>query len=286
MRIFHSAALAAALSICTATHADAGRGASTTEALVFVAPTEIPGPDGSNLSLCMLTETQSKLFINFWRSAEGYGLAENKCKTDSYFGMDAATLADAQAQGLIAASIPAEPKLTLSQMLNGMWGLGLLAGLLIFAGVGYLNKSRLKSARHAAMGGASPQALRVLDIMCHAAKADGAVDASEIAAIAQTAQQLTGEAFATEQVAQMIQLSEKDLSDGDFKALGKGLSEEGKRLALRGALMVVAADGAVAQSEQAFIGGLSRALGVDGTEVGRIFEQLVGTNSSASAAPA
>ncbi|MBT8409043.1 MAG: hypothetical protein KJN93_05410 [Alphaproteobacteria bacterium] len=84
----------------------------------------------------------------------------------------------------------------------------------------------------------------------------------------------------------MIKLSEKDLSDRDFKTLCKGLLEEDKRQALRGALMVVASDGGIAQSEQAFIGGLSKALGVDGDEVGRIFEQLVGASSSTSAAPA
>lgn len=276
MRLLSTAALAALLSVSFATDADARRRGSTSEDLIFVSTTEAPGPDGSPLSLCILVEKQSAFFVPFWTSAEAWALAENRCETDSYLPVDEERLTAFQAMGVLPADLPTAPALTTAQTITGAWGLGLGAAVAGFAGMGALKKSKRKKVRQAEMGDASPEAIAILDVMCHTAKADGQIDQSEVVAIAAIAEQLTGTSFSLDRIAKMIELSEAELQLSDFKALTKNLSANGRVLAMKGALQVAASDGHLAGQEQAFIGGLAQALKMTGDEVAALLQSVAG----------
>jgi len=53
------------------------------------------------------------------------------------------------------------------------------------------------------MGDAAPAKIAILDAMCHAAKADCHVSASELAEIANAAQQMTGDKIDPQRISEM-----------------------------------------------------------------------------------
>lgn len=261
MRSLFTGLMAAFLLTSFATQAEARRGGgySTAQELLFVAPTELGTPD-KPLALCHLVETNSVIFVNFWRSMQGYAIAENGCQTDSYYDFDAEGLKLAQAAGAIDADIPSVPKLSLAEIAGGFWGFGAIGLLLIFAALKAAKAAARKKQRLALMANGSKGAKAILDAMCHAAKADGHVDPSEIATIKSVAEQMTGETFADETVKQMTDLANAGLNDAGYSALIKGCSKEEQLDMMRGVLLVVAADGQFAGKEKEFVGGLAKAM--------------------------
>ena len=89
-------------------------GYATSEELLFVAPTQIEN-DGATISLCHLVKTNAVIIGNFWRSLEGYALAENGYMADSYYVLTDTQFEQFQSAGLITADIPQTPKLSVAQ---------------------------------------------------------------------------------------------------------------------------------------------------------------------------
>lgn len=276
MRSSMLALLATTFLVALPEPAEARRGGSEHQDLLFVAETKII-EEGVPYSLCLLVNERSAFGINLFRSVETYALAENKCDTTAYYPMSVEDIAEAKEAGMIDAAIPNEPKLSTSDLITGHIGWLLVAGVLAFAGYGALNARKRRQERQGMMGEASPAAVAILDAMCHAAKADGHIDASEIAAIADAAERMTGESFDPGQVARMAELAEGKPSDKDFKRLVKGRTGPEFDVMMRGVLMVVAADGRLADSEQQFVGKLAKAMRMSGEQVQTILHDVVGS---------
>ena len=279
MRHVFTGFITAILLTSMATQAEARRGGySTSQELIFVSTTEFEDDTGP-LALCHFVETNAVLFVNFWRSMQGYALAGNNCDTDSYYDFSAAELKTAQDAGMIPATIPAEPKLSMNSLAGGFWGFGAVALLLLFAGFKMLQVQKRKGQRMALMSNATPGAKAILDAMCHAAKADGYIAPSEVEMIKGAAEDMTGESFAIEDVKQMATLAEENLDLNGHKRLIKGRSKPEQLDMMRGVLMVVAADGQLDGKEQTFVGNLAQAMQMDGQTVQALLAEVVGGGS-------
>ncbi len=99
------------------------------------------------------------------------------------------------------------------------------------------------------------------------------------ATIAAIAGQLTGMSFDAEKIGRMISLCEKSLQPAQFKAFAKGLTESQKDAVMRGAMMVLAADGQVGRDEQKFLNGLAGGLAVTQSR----FDQIMASMQQAPA---
>ncbi|WP_108814735.1 DUF533 domain-containing protein [Loktanella sp. Alg231-35] len=283
MRHFVSGLFMAIVLTSMATQADARRGGGygTAEQLVFVSPTEFEDETGP-LALCHFVETHSIIFVNVWRSLTGYALASNNCQSEQYYEFTATELESAQAAGMIPADVPLQPKLSMKSLAEGFWGFGLLIAVLAFAGFKLLAVQKRRGQRIAIMADATPAAQAILDAMCHAAKADGYIAPSEVAMIKQAAEEMTGTIFAMEDVKRMADLAEETLDLKGHKRLINGRTKPEQLDMMRGVLMVVAADGKLDGKEQVFVGGLARAMGMDGGTVQSLMAEVVG----GAAAPA
>ena len=262
--------------------AEARRGGSAAQELLFVAPTKLSDPSGNPLALCHLVKTHGFLFINLFRTSESYALATDGCLTDSYVPVTAEMLAAAKTAGEIPGDTPDQPALTLQQKIEGHWGLAALAAFILFAvAAGLRRKGRTKD-RHALIDAGTPVGTLMLDVMCQAAKADGEVDASEIDLIVSISRSLTGTAFDREKVSKIMDLTEKKSNEAEFRALGKGLAPDQRLLLVKGALMVVAADGKLDGKEKDFVARLAKGLDVSPQAVQKLFADLTSAARSAT----
>jgi DnaJ-domain-containing protein 1 len=261
-------ALAAAL-MAMGTMAEARGGGGSAEFMDFVADTTIPPSEtgGVQVSLCHLVKKYTAIGIPLFYESEGYVLAENRCETESYYSFTAEEFTLAQSLGMIPADIPDAPSISFARRIPAI-----ILGLLVLAVIGAgINQARRKKARLAEMGSVSPFGQRMLEVLCHAAKSDGAVDAREVATIAAIAEQMTNTRFDPEKITRMITLSEKSLQASQFATFAKGLTEDQKDAVMRGALIVLAADGQVSKAEQTFLNGLAGGLSVTPSR----FDQIV-----------
>ncbi len=266
-------------SMATTAEARRGGGYSTNQELLFVSPTEIENDLGP-LSVCHLVKTRAIIFINVWRTLEGYALANNGCMTDAYFDLSAEELSAAQLAGAISKDVPATPKLSMAQVMNGSWGLGLIAALVGFAIFKAFKIRARRNERMSFVSGASPVAQAIIDAMCHAAKADGHIAPSEIAQIKQAAEEMTGETFTNDTVAHMASIAEAKLDQSGFKRLVKSRSPAENMDIMRGVLMVVAADGRLDGKEKVFVGGLAQAMKMSGQQVAILLAEVTGQLNS------
>ncbi|MEM8536552.1 MAG: TerB family tellurite resistance protein [Pseudomonadota bacterium] len=286
MHRFLTALVGAILIMGMATPADARRGAGAeAQSLIFVSPTEFDD-NGTPLALCHLVNTHSAIMVNFWRTLEGYALATDNCATDQYYEFSNAQLAAAQAAGMVPATIPSEPKMSAGTVANGFWGWGLVIAVLAFAGLKARNIAGRTKQRQAMMSDATPAARAVLDVMCHAAKADGFVADSEVQMIKSAAEQMTGAQFDLQIVKQMAKLAEETLDKNGFKRLIKGRTRLEMLDMMRAVLMVAAADGRLDGKEKHFVGGLAQAMQMDGNTVGALLQEVVGGGGGAEPQPA
>jgi uncharacterized membrane protein YebE (DUF533 family) len=286
MRHLIAGFLMATIVTSMATQADARRGGGygTAEQLIFVSPTEFEDETGP-LALCHYVKTHSIIFVNVWRSLNGYALASNNCDSEQYYEFNAAELKGAQDDGMVPSDVPLQPKLSIKSLAEGFWGLGLLAAILAFAGLKLLAVQKRRSQRMAMMSQATPAAQSILDAMCHAAKADGYIAPSEVAMIKQAAEKMTGTTFAMDDVKRMADLAEEALDLKGYKRLVNGRTKPEQLDMMRGVLMVVAADGKLDGKEQVFVGGLAQAMGMDGATVQALLAEVVGGDAG-GAAPA
>ncbi|MDA5095151.1 DUF533 domain-containing protein [Aliiroseovarius sp. KMU-50] len=269
--------LAALASILVADAAEARRGGgSTSQTMLFVAETPIE-LDGQPYALCHLVDDSKVLFIPLFRSVEGYVLAANRCAAEEYYELPTERFVEGKADGAFPADLPDTPKLSTSAMINGHWGWVIVLGFIGFAVVAWLKTRKRRTERQALMGDLSPVAKAILDAMCHAAKADGNIDETEVVQIARIAQEMTGETFDLTTVRRMSELAEEKPADNYFKSLAKGLNPNEASLMMKAVLMVVAADGTLGGKEQGFVGRLAKVLKLGGEQVNALLNQVVAT---------
>ncbi|SDX14097.1 Uncharacterized conserved protein, tellurite resistance protein B (TerB) family [Ruegeria halocynthiae] len=277
MRFLTLCATALIFSLCIGEQAEARRGggaSGTAEQLSLITETQLTNDQGQLLSLCHLTENRHVLFLPVWRSSLGYAMAINKCDAESYYPVDAEKLTLGKVLGELPEDLPDQPKLSVSDMISGFWGLGVFALLLGVAGIKWAGRSARTSKRKAEMKGAAPAAVKAIDAMCHAAKADGRLDDSEIALMSDIAKQMTGEPFDEARIRRMYDLAEAKPTEHQFASFGSGLSPDQKRMVLQAVLMIIGSDGDLDKRETDFVQKLAHGLKISGAEVKALFQSM------------
>lgn len=280
----HAFALALGLAaIAAASPAEARRGSSaTTQDLVFVAPTEWSDGAGKPLSLCILTETKSKFFVNFWISAESYALATRRCETDSFYDFDATAMADARAEGWLPVGLPKTPQLTLAQKAQGFWGWGIVAGFVLFGGLSKLGGFAARGKRRQALRQVDSFTERAAQVMGMAAAADGRLDKEEVATICSVLERITGTSYPAEVVVDIIRNAGDGSISADLSPLSRGMNADHRELLVKAALMVVASDGDISADESSFLSRLTTAMGLGQEQ----FNSIVDSTFAGQQAPA
>lgn len=275
MRLFLAALLALTIQFSFPQQADA-RGIpiiyGTDDALTLIEMTKITGPDNNPMALCHYTSKYHAFYLGFWRTSHGYALTSDNCGGSAYYDIAASDFASAQAEGLISADLPAEPKMSMDEIGSGFAGLGIIALIVLF----FAFKMIAGARRKAEMGDIPKAAAQILDAMCHAAISDGSVDDSEIVQIAEIAQQMTGEVFGAERIRTLISSASKAPSDAEFKAFGAGLAPEQKELLVKAVYTIVAADGQITQTEKEFFIKTAQALQIDVDTLNKIVTEVQG----------
>lgn len=250
---------------------------STQQHLIYVAPSKFEN-ETEQLALCHLVETGSILFFNIWRSALTYALSNNDCNSSSYRELSIADLKTAQALGLISDSIPTKPRLTLKSRAEGFWGVAAIALWLAYEGLKWRRAQKAKGRKKAFTEGVTPATEALVDVMCHAAKADGYFYPGQSQVIKQAVKELTGESVALEDVKRVATLAEdlfhpegdKSLIQGHMKDLIEERTNDEQLIMMRGALTVVAVNGKLFFDEAEFIYALAEAMDMSNETVQRL----------------
>lgn len=279
MRKFGIVAATAALALTASSdEAQARRGGGAiwmeSQQLHFVAPTNISSGNGNAMALCHLSTKHHIFQIGFWRSMNGYALSYDGCNGERFVPVDTARLERMIAAGDVPAGLPAEPKMQTAQLVTGFAGSAALGATFGLFGLLKMLRAAGRRRRRNAMTGAGGFAQRVLDVMCHAAKADGVVDPEEVKLIAFASEKLTGSAYSPDQIEQLIGMAGTKVSDDDFKAFGEGLDARQRETLMRGALMVTVSDGTISHSEKGFLARLAASLGISALEMQGMLRSL------------
>ncbi|MGR3793774.1 tellurite resistance TerB family protein [Vannielia sp. SX4] len=278
MRKFGTIAAAALLALTAMSHeAEARRGGGAimeSEQLHFVALTRTGNGAGGQMALCHLS-TKSHFFgIGLWRSMESYALSYDNCTGQQYIPISPERMQAMLRAGDVPPSLPVEPKMQIPQLVTGFAGTAGIGATFALFGLIKLFAGMRRRRRRNAMTGATGFAQRVLDVMCHAAKADGVVDPEEVKLIAFASQKLTGAAYPADQIERLIGMAGTKVSDEEFRAFGAGLNAHQKETLMRGALMVTVSDGTITQSEKGFLARLAATLGISALEMQGMLRSL------------
>lgn len=275
MRFLLIFTLALGFQMFGAGEAEARRGVSGyAEALELVETTTIPGQNGSPLSLCVLVRTQHVLFVDVWRTQKGYALAENRCDVESFIPIDGPQLASLKADGLVSADLAEVPDVK-TGIAVPIWAWIVILGVVGFIAYKAKAKAGRKAQRQSLMGNTTPAVMAIIDAMCHVSKADGDVSAQEVKEISIAAEQMTGEAVDPTRVAEMAQLAEANLTDGDYKKFAAGRSEDEKEVMMRGVLYVAIADGKLDGKEREFVGKLASVMKMPSDRVTVLLNEVI-----------
>lgn len=250
-----------------------GGGYGTSENLSFVAQTS-EVDNGQPLSLCHLTKTHHVLFMNFYRSVEGYGLAENNCDTESFYELSSDNLQALRTIGSIPKDVPDEPKLATADLLKGFWGWFVVAGGVAFAVFAQIKRKQRKAQREELMGNVDPAQRSIIDLICHAAKADGTIDREEVIAIQRIAQAILNINLDLPRIEQIATLAEEDLSESGIKTLLSNINVNGYGDVMRAVLMVVAADGVLDGKEKVLVGRMAKEMRISGEQLGAMLAEI------------
>ncbi|MBO9411560.1 MULTISPECIES: DUF533 domain-containing protein [unclassified Ruegeria] len=240
----------------------------------LIAPTKIEDDTGRRLALCHLTKKTHIIFAGVWRSSIGYVMAPNLCDSDSYYKLTADKLELGKVLGDFPADLPQQPAMSRADMLSGFWGLGVIALLMTLAGFRKAGQARRLTPLPSETDGIPPTAMRAMDAMCHAAKADGKLHPSEITLMADIALQITDEHFDEARIRRMFDAAEAKPTAAQFAAFGTGLTSDQRRMVLRAALMIAAADGSFDHHETAFVYKLARGLNILTDEVAEMLHEM------------
>ena len=272
-KVFKTGFAALAFALVTTT-AEARGGAVPSgwyEVTDFVADTRIPG-----MSLCHLVKKDHIAYLPYSFESRGYVMAEDSCKADSFYRLNATQIEEMQNQGLLDSNIPLTPVFSLSQKIKGsllyvVIGLGVLVAIATKLG-GTTGIGGLKSRK------SSKQAnTRMLAVMCQVAKCDGKIEPGEIATIAAAIKRLTGNNIPVNQIAEVIHNTNLHHDLPHLSALGEGLNTHDRLNLLEAALTVAVSDGSIATEEYAFIQDLSHALQIKADDFRVSLRRIAGT---------
>ena len=231
------------------------------EDLRFVVETTLPGPTGSPVSLCHLVDFMDGLFVPLYTTVQSYALSPDGCIGDSYRALSTEQFTAMQSSGLLPANLPAEPKASISKLL---WG----HAWLVVAGVGILFRLLMATGkrRRGPRKAKNPDALAIhsLVAMSQVAIADGRIDDSEVQHISSILTRLTGNAYAPQQVMEL--LSKLNPSPSDIDQIGEGLSEKDRQIVLEAALNIAVADGEIHPNEYAVVSDLAQRMRIGGDQ--------------------
>lgn len=263
--LFPILALLALLMPGTAAARDVPIVRGTVEALEFVTETTLPMA-GARLSLCHYTTTDTLYGLGVWTVSQGYVLSDAGCQGGSFFD-DPQRIAAGFANGQIPAGTPETARFTAMQVMTGFTiplGVAALLGLLVLRRLLSLVGRRRPRAidRMEVLGLEDGPTFRFIDLMLHAANADGRAQPEELAYIKEKAKAVSGLDYEDAHIEWAITHTDRIKSRRDFRRFGEGLSVEQKRVMLRGALAVLAADHHMSRTERGFVANLTQALGL------------------------
>lgn len=244
----------------------------SSDKMSFVSETEI-FEAGQPLALCALWSRQHFFYVGYWGSQK-YVLAENNCDADSYFFYTTEEIIEDRVAGIVPASIPNEPQLTIRFVAYcfTIWGaVGLI--FLIWANGALADRSKLKRRRKL-LGDVHPFVERMIAVMTHAARSDGNISDVEIDLMRKTVSKYSNKPVTDEDILRVINITPKIRTDAQFKDLGRGLDAEGRQQMFYAGLAMISADGVLEKSERKWLSRLGSGLGYKGREIRAIFKEL------------
>lgn len=248
----------------------------TKQTLEFVSDTTLGDPIEGALTLCVLMTHEHVAHLGWW-GTQSYVLSRNRCTGGEHFAYPAVQLIEDRINGDIPANISPEPELSL-RFLGNSFSLWLVAGLLVLLILNLLLKSgSSERKRKKLIGDVHPYVHRMVEVMAHAARANGKIETAEVTHILETVQRIGGVTPTIEQVVRVINLTPKIRADKEYKALGRGLDAEGRQKMFNAAVSVIAADGVIDKKERKWLAKLGRGLGYRKAEMMDIFDELNGT---------
>jgi hypothetical protein len=246
------------------------------QTLSFVADTAI-----ENKSLCHLVRQNTLLGLPWLSESMGYVLAENACVSDSFEAITPEQFAAAQAEGLIAASVPAVPHFSLLQS-AGRYTFFSLGGLLVLALLVFRTFGRRGPKPAGGITRISPAvAGSVLEAMCRIAKVNGTAGFDEIAIVRNVYTYLTGQDVEESAIESMLLAIPLPVEPDDLESLAEGLNKKEKRLMMRATLMVAVARGRIAEREHNLVTSLADKLRISGNDMRQMLTQIARDRSAA-----
>lgn len=247
--------------------------------LEFVAQTRIPGPTDKMMSLCYLTDDLTVFGLRITSDIQSYALASDGCVAEYEQLYTEDKIIAAQALNLIPENV--------DPIARNDWQRNLsVYGLLIAASLGLIAViiRRIKSLLGYDLRGPMRKkaAHRILSAMCHMAKCDSIVDATELAHIRKMARHLTGRSYPNSDIIHVVDTIDMSagLTEHDFIAFGKGLRDREKDLMMQGILSVAIASGRMQPNEHEFATALAYGLGMPGEDFRRVLDNALAAPTS------
>lgn len=273
IKIFFSTCLVACVLVLVSTSAQARKGAVPSgwyETTDFVAETTLPG-----MSLCHLVKKHHIAYLPYRFESMGYVMAENACKAETFFPLNATQVAELQKSGLIDPAIPLVPQTSLRLRLQS-YLLYAVIGIVVVGGIAY-KLGGSTGVRSRGRRGSKQTNSRMLAVMCQVAKCDGKIEAGEVAMIASTIKRLTGQDVGINKIAEIIRDTDLNNDLRHLSDIGKGLSPNDRLTVLEGALTVAVSDGVIAAEEYSFIQDLAQALEIRADDFRISLRRIAGT---------
>jgi uncharacterized tellurite resistance protein B-like protein len=279
IRIFLIGFVATLISVASPADARRGGAGFSGEKLVFVSPSSIPidlnAPSGGNMSICHLVDTMSIVFVPLYTSVQSYVLSDQNCEGDTFYNISQEQFASFQAMVLIPADLPAEPKLSVSQLIFGH-------AFIIFVAMGLFFKLLINFRSRPRKPKVSSEAvMQTMAAMCHMSTVDGDVDENEIREISAIMMRLTGRKVSFAEVSNLLRDMQNDPIDPSL--LGRDLKKGENLIVLEAALNIAVADGRMDPSEYALIQEIAQALRISGADFRDALARIAGHLSTPSA---
>ncbi|MEM9796166.1 MAG: DUF533 domain-containing protein [Pseudomonadota bacterium] len=263
--------IAALLLLLPASQADAGKmglpRVRTAETLHLVS-------SGDIMSVCHLVKRRTVAFLGVSIESKGYVLSDNRCEGESYFSL-AQPIEQLIADGYVPAATPTEPTFSPRELLEGYSLWPLLALLVLGIGAAAMMRKKRRDIRMQILSLEDGPVFRMIDMMCHAAIADGRIDPAEVDFIRGLARELTGLDYQDAHITEAIERADKFTKPADFKDVARGLNHRQRHMILDAALSVVAADGEMSKKEKVFIGAMTTAFGLTTEDVEHTLNRFV-----------
>ncbi len=236
--------------------------------------------DGSGLTVCHLVEERSIAYVPYWITSQGYVLSDTGCADGSYRTFTA-PISELKGAGLLPADMPETPSFTTVERLKGHAALVIGGVLAAFGGIATAMRGRRRSVRLEILGIEDGPVFKMIDAMCHAAKADGHCDPAEVAYIRDVARELTQLDFQDEHLEAVIERADKLGHAKDFQQFGKGLTPSQKSMILEGVLSVVLADGEMDRREKVFLDRMVIGIGLTQPDTDAAIQRVLSRRAAA-----